>query len=105
MQRNALHNDPLPLRPPLAINTHSLNSIQRLETVNDLAENGILPIQRGLRAECYEELGAICVWTFVCHADDPAGVVAEGGAQFVFERLAVYAWGCLWLWLLVLRFL
>lgn len=89
MHRNPLNPHPLPFpnKPPLPIHLPLLQPPQRLHPLlpNHPPKHRILPIQMRRGPIRDEELAPVRVGPFVRHGHDPARVVAQRGADLVFE--------------------
>lgn len=86
MYRDTLDLNPL-LRARLLVHVHLLHVVERLPALQDLAKDGVLAVEvRGGR-KGNEELRAVGIGPLVGHAQDAAGIVAEGGADLVVEQL------------------
>lgn len=69
----------------LRINLDSLQFLQRLPSINDLAKYCIFPIQRWLRCKCQEELTAIRVLPLVRHTQNSSRIVPQSRSDLILE--------------------
>lgn len=75
------------LWPAFLVHCDCLPVIQSVPTLEDFAEDGVLPIEMRGCSKCHEELAAIGVWALVGHADYPPRIVPQRGLDLVLEEL------------------
>jgi hypothetical protein len=73
-------------RPVLVVDRDSLESIQCVESVNQLPKDRVLAVQMRLLGVDDVELGEVGVGAFVGHGQNAPGIVLEGGRDLVLER-------------------
>lgn len=78
------------LRSLTALSAHTLDSLDNIHALNNLAEYNVLPIQPGARDRANEELRSIGVGTSISHGEDTrTGMLVD--EVFIRELLAINA--------------
>lgn len=75
------------LRPRLLVHCNLLDIVQHLITLQEFSKHGIFSVQMRRRRKRDEELATVRIGALVRHADYPAGVVSQGGADLILEEL------------------
>jgi len=75
------------LRSRLLVHSDLLHVVERFPPLQYLSKHGILPVQMRRCSERDEELRAIAVWTFICHAQYAPRVMPQGRSDLIFEQL------------------
>ena len=72
----------------LLVDGNLLQVVEHVPAVEELAKDGVLAVEVRGRRESDEELAPVCIGALVGHADNASGVVAQSGADLVFEELS-----------------